>query len=371
MTFPTDHQSILNRLEQIDPVRYSSTRNHKSGALTYLGPYISRGVISTKQVFDHLLARSLPWTSIQKLLQELAWRDYNQQIWMAKGEAINSDLKNIQEDVLHHQMPTAILMAQSGISAIDEGIRALEKTGYMHNHVRMYVASLAGNIAKAHWRVPAQWMYSQLLDGDWASNAISWQWVVGSHSSKKYHANQKNINHFFESNQSVTYLDVEYDQFPFQTPPDQLKEHQALELTTPLPQAEESILSANKEVALYTYYNLDPLWRQDQSMDRILILEPSHFEKYPVNQKCIDFMLDLSKNIEYIQIFVGEFKELQTILPTCQFFYKEHPSNQHFKGIQDERDWMFPTKGYFPSFFKFWNKSLKQAKHIDYQKTPH
>jgi deoxyribodipyrimidine photo-lyase len=60
----------------------------------------------------------------------------------------------------------------------------------------MYIASLACNVAQSQWRIPAKWMYYHLLDADWASNALSWQWVAGTNSNKKYFANQNNINKY-------------------------------------------------------------------------------------------------------------------------------------------------------------------------------
>ena len=55
----------------------------------------------------------------------------------------------------------------------------------------MYIASIICNTAKCHWKIPAKWFYYHLKDGDWGSNALSWQWVCGTNSGKKYYANQK------------------------------------------------------------------------------------------------------------------------------------------------------------------------------------
>jgi len=90
------------------------------------------------------------------------------------------------------------------------------------------------------------------------------------------------------------------------------------------------------------------------------LLEPSIFEKYPVSQKSIDFVLSLSKNIKDIQLFVGSFEQLQKLTNGNEIFFKEHPLNNHYKGTQLERDWMFNVKGYYSSFFKFWNKAKKE-----------
>jgi deoxyribodipyrimidine photo-lyase len=90
------------------------------------------------------------------------------------------------------------------------------------------------------------------------------------------------------------------------------------------------------------------------------LLEPSHFKQYPVSQKTIDFIVDLSKNIENIQIYVGEFNELITNYNLGSLYYKEHPLNDHYQGTEEPRDWMFAVKGYYPSFFAFWKKCKKE-----------
>jgi len=360
MNFPTDLKSIKERVLSIDPKKYGATRNHKSGSVTLLSPYIARGVISTKMVFQYILDLDLPYFHSVKLIQELAWRDYWQQVWIVKGNAIDSDLKHEQSAVSNHAVPAALIQAQTGIEAIDLAIQEFYKTGYMHNHMRMYLASIACNIGHSHWLQPAQWMYANLLDGDWASNALSWQWVAGANANKKYYANQENINNFFESGQSDTFLDVEYDQFETLKTPQILKATENFTLKTELPSNINLVLNAQLPTCVYTYYNLDPEWRKDETVNRILILEPSFFIKYPVAQKPLDFAFSLSENIEDIQVFVGEFAELQKLAGTSTMIFKEQPTNLHFKGIQDERDWMFSVKGFFPSFFAFWKKCNKE-----------
>ena len=70
--FPTEWEDIVNRIIEIDPKKYASSRNFENGDLTYLGPYISRGVISTKRVLEHIQSLGLEWKSAEKLIQELA-----------------------------------------------------------------------------------------------------------------------------------------------------------------------------------------------------------------------------------------------------------------------------------------------------------
>jgi deoxyribodipyrimidine photo-lyase len=113
---------------------------------------------------------------------------------------------------------------------------------------------------------------------------------------------------------------------------------------------------------VYTHYNLDPSWHKDLEANRILLLEPSHFDQYPVSASTIDFVLKLAKNISGMQVFAGEFDALLKLQGSGDIMYKEHPFNQHFRGVEDPRDWMFTLSGYFPSFFAFWNKAKKEIR---------
>lgn len=359
MHFPTDYPSILKKLADIDPISYAKTRNFINGKITRLSPYISRGVISTKQIYQHI-RHQFPLESSIKLIQELAWRDFYQLVYQSKTNAIFSDLKNPQEDVDNHQIPTAILQASTGIEAIDKELHALFETGYLHNHFRMYTAALACNFGKSHWKMPADWMYYHLLDGDLASNSLSWQWVAATFSSKKYFFNQENLNKYSFSKQSNTFLDIPYEKIPHLPKPLALKNtSEFLPEKLVFPEQKPLNIHPNLPTFLYNSYNLDPIWHAENAGNRILILEPSHFEKYPVSQKVLDFILDLSKNIPNIQVFIGEFAELEKQFP-IPFFFKEHPTNLHYKGTEEPRDWLFPEiKGNFQSFFQYWRKAEK------------
>jgi len=359
--FPTSYAEILQRIRNIDPVKYGSSRNYINGAVTYLSPYISRGIISTKFVFDTMLKQGYQPAQIGKFIQELAWRDYWQQVWIAKGDAINNDLKHPQTAVSNTGIPKAIVEATTEIVAIDTAIQEFYRTGYLHNHLRMYIASIACNSGQSHWKLPAQWMYYHLLDADWASNALSWQWVAGSNANKKYVANQENINKYCFTDQKGAFLDVPYESLPLKEIPEILKDTEQIELKTPFPDLDNIIIDEQLPSCIYNFYNLDPLWKKEVSANRILLLEPSHFEQYPVSQKTIDFTIEITKeNIPNIQIYVGEFDQLIKDHNVETTYYKEHPLNHHYKGIEDPRDWMFDVKGYYPSFFAYWKKCKKQ-----------
>lgn len=361
MNFKYKISEIIEQVENIDPIKYGKTRNFLDGAVTRLSPYISRGVISTKFVLEKTLAKNYRFHEIEKFLMELAWRDYFQNVWLTKN--IDEEIKQPQTDVKNASLPKAILEAKTGIEAIDKAISDLYETGYVHNHLRMYISSTTCNIAKSHWKIPAKWFYFHLLDADWASNACSWQWTCAAFSNKKYYANQENINKYCDTNQRGTFLDVEYSEFSELEIPEVLKETETPFLQTVLPKNEAIEIDNLLPTLIYNFYNLDPFWKSDIKANRVLLLEPSHFDKYPVSEKAISFVLKLAGNIERIQIFTGEFSELKTKHNLSEIHFKEHPTAKHYEGIREERDWMVPEiRGYFPSFFGYWKKCEKLLK---------
>ena len=364
--FPTSYQQILERINSINPIKYSQTRNFINGAVTYLSPYISRGIISVKQVLDTVLQKGYQPNQIEKFIQELAWREYFQRVWQHTGENIWQDIKQPQPDVQHHQMISAVENATTGIDAIDEAVRKLYSSGYMHNHVRMYTASLICNMAKAHWLQPSKWMYYHLLDGDIASNNCSWQWVAGAFASKKYYFNQENVNKYCFSKQQHTIIDKSYEAIISMPVPDILGPTNNLLLTVTLPATQMPLLDINKPTLIYNAYNLDTTWRKAADVNRILLLEPSHFNKYPVSEKVIQFIINLSKNIEGLQLYTGEIADIIALynnsasLKIDCIISKEHPAFTYYPGIKDNRDWIFPevTRNY-NSFFSFWKQAEK------------
>ena len=358
--FTTKFDQILNKIDLIDPYKYAVTRNFKNGNVTKLSPYISRGVISTRFIYEKLVEKGFNLKKCEKFIQELAWRDFWQQIWLNKGDLIDEDLKREQEGVNDFKISKSLVEAKTGINCIDEEINNLYEFGYMHNHMRMYVASIATNIAKSHWKTPAKWMYYHLLDGDWASNSLSWQWVAGSNSNKKYYANQENVNKYFNSNQKGTFLDNSYEIISSMNVPDEVSEKQDWNLMTIFSNENEIKIDNSKPTLLYNYYNIDPNWRKNEDVNRVLIFEPKIFKKYPVSQKCIDFSLSLSKNIKDIQIFFGDIDLLSSKYKVSNFIFKEHPLNLHYNGEEDKRDWLYKIEGEYLSFFKYWNKIRKK-----------
>ena len=396
------YAALLEQVKAYQPGKYHATRNYINGAVTSWSPYISRGLLSPVLVMEQLKEQHSyqQWIGF---MQQMAWRDYFQRVWQHQGNLILEDLKSPQTDVIIKQLPLPIQNASTGIHALDKSIAQLYDTGYLHNHLRMYLSMLHSNIFKAAWLPGAKWMYAHLLDHDPAANFLSWQWVAGTFSSKKYIANQDNINKYTNTNQAGTFLDTEYENLTeaIFNVAGQIKSNHTGKWSAPLDQIFDidtrTILKNIKEknsfqifdinqvlpsqsFCIYNSFNLDPLWHTEVSVNRILLLEPNHFNQFPITEKVLQFVIDLAKtNIPGIQIFIGNFEDLNQILETNSstenlanaasenkrpiIYFKEHPTTKHYQGIREERDWLFPqVSGYYPSFFGYWKKCERYLK---------
>lgn len=363
-SFPTDYDSILERVRTVDAVAYSKTRNYLDGAVSYLSPYITHGVVSLPQVRDMVL-EGYTLKQANNFIFELTWREFFHRVWWELGEGIWRDIKRDQPDVRTDLMPAAVIDAQTGVAVLDDAIRGLYETGYMHNHARMWVASVTCNMAGSHWHLPSKWLYYHLLDGDLASNTLSWQWVAGAFASKKYYANQQNVNKYAGRKvrpQKGTIMDISYDELRerMYDYPQILVEKTAPKLRTALPAYDTPQIDPQRPVLLYHAWSLDPTWHAEKDdAQRVLVLEPSHFEEYPISVKRVKFILKLAENIEGLQVYVGEVDALPRIQDADDIRVKAHPAATHFPGYHEDVAWLFPQmpQRMYNSFFSYWKKA--------------
>jgi deoxyribodipyrimidine photo-lyase len=339
------YASILEQVKAYQPGKYHATRNYTNGAVTNWSPYISRGLLSPVLVMEQLKTKynKQEWIGF---MQQMAWREYFQRVWQHKGSLILEDLKSAQAKVVLESLPIPMSEGNTGIQALDKAIHYLYAHGLMHNHVRMYISMLHSNIFKAAWLPGAKWMYANLLDHDPAANFLSWQWVAGTFSSKQYIANQENINKYTSTKQVGSFLDTEYEYLQTSIFDDSntiqpnhlvnwskpLDQKLNINVTTILKNIEKANRSKifdvnlalpNTAYCIYNSFNLDPLWHADESMNRILLLEPNHFEQFPVTEKVLQFVIDLATtNIPGIQIFIGNFEVLSQQIQSTIYFNK-------------------------------------------------
>ncbi len=193
-TFEPTVAAARARMEAVKPSAYARTRNALDGAVTGLSPYITHGFVSLGDVLAGVTARH-PLDISHKFVFELGWRAYFRHVWQHRGDGI---LQSLHEGLLPEasyasELPMDIQQGCTGVPVVDEAVRTLYTTGMLHNHARMWLASYVVHVRKVHWRAGADWLYGHLLDGDLASNHLSWQWVAGTGSRKPYLFNADNV----------------------------------------------------------------------------------------------------------------------------------------------------------------------------------
>jgi deoxyribodipyrimidine photo-lyase len=192
--FEPSLRAAQQRLDAVQPDAYARTRNALEGQVTRLSPYLTHGFLNLTDVYTSVHARH-PLDAKHKLVFELGWRAFYRHVWSHESDGIHQALHPglLPESAYQNEMPADVLEARTGVAAIDLAVQELYATGYVHNHARMWLASYLVHLRKVHWHAAAQWMLGYLLDGDVASNHLSWQWVAGTGSSKPYLFNADNV----------------------------------------------------------------------------------------------------------------------------------------------------------------------------------
>ena len=202
------------RIAAIRPHAYARTRNHLDGDVTRLSPYLTHGYTTLHEALAGVLHQHGPLPIDHKLVFEFAWREHFHHVWRHRGDAIFESLhEGVLPDAAYSRVwPDDIRQARTGVPVIDQAVRTLYATGYLHNHARMWLASYAVHIRKLHWRSGADWLYGHLLDGDLASNHLSWQWVAGTGSHKPYLFNAENVARYAPADwhSPGTVIDTDY-----------------------------------------------------------------------------------------------------------------------------------------------------------------
>lgn len=193
-------QAAEAALEKVDPAQYAKSRNFLNGKVTQLSPYIRYGVLSLAEVRDFALGKVQNPENSEKLINELGWRDYWQRLYAEKGDGI---WKNQEEyktgytaETYTPELPADVEEGTTGMFCIDSFSRQLREMGYLHNHQRMWLAAYLVHWRHVRWQTGAIWFLEHLLDGDPASNNLSWQWVASTFSHKPYFFNRENLEEY-------------------------------------------------------------------------------------------------------------------------------------------------------------------------------
>ncbi|WP_288407524.1 FAD-binding domain-containing protein [uncultured Herbaspirillum sp.] len=202
------------RIAAVRPGAYARTRNSLDGAVTGLSPYLTHGMVSLREVLAGVCSRHA--LEVQhKFVYELGWRAFYRYVWARRGARIFDSLHGgpLPDAAYARELPADIRAGATGLPVIDQAVRTLYQTGTLHNHARMWLASYVVHLRKVHWRAGADWLVGHLLDGDLASNHLSWQWVAGTGSHKPYLFNAENVARYApaEWHSPGTVVDTSYE----------------------------------------------------------------------------------------------------------------------------------------------------------------
>ncbi len=351
--FLCSHDNVLQLISQIDPRSYDKTRNYLDGDVTWLSPFTTHGIISTKTISDKVLETHKA-KSCYRLLFELGWREYFHRTWQLEGDAIFGDMRQAQAGVRSDQLPDSIAHATTGIDTIDHCIHTLQSEGVMHNHARMWVAAISCNMAGTYWKEPARWLHYHLLDGDLASNTLSWQWVAGTFSHKQYVANQGNVNKYSKSHQSGSWLDVPYEAFDNFTPPEHMLTRIDFDYPYTLP-GEPLPETLTGDVALRSIWQLDPHW-QEAKEQHIVFIDSEQAERWPMSPLRWQFIDHWAQQCG-ATVYHGTVAQLHQACSDASVERLEYPLCDDWPGRVVEREWLYPLpEKSFTSFSQYFKQ---------------
>ncbi len=193
-------QAALERLEAINPGKYGFNRNYLDGSVSRLSPYIRHGLLTLSEARDAAFARVKDRLHAAKFITELAWRDYWQRLYATLGSGVWQDREpsktGLAPEAYRPDLPADIAEGRTGLACIDAFVAELRSTGYLHNHARMWFAAYVVHFRRVRWQAGALFFLSHLLDGDPASNNLSWQWVASTFAHKPYFFNRENLEKY-------------------------------------------------------------------------------------------------------------------------------------------------------------------------------
>ena len=194
----------LNHFIENNFTDYSKLRNFDFGPenrsnVSCLSPYITHGIISEKEIINKSLNK-FSFAKNEKFIQEVLWRTYWKG-WLELRPNVWNDylieLKKIKEELKDNKEYLNAIEGKTNIECFNVWVNELKENNYLHNHTRMWFASIWIFTLELPWQLGAEFFMQHLYDGDAASNTLGWRWVAGIQTQgKHYLASEWNIKKF-------------------------------------------------------------------------------------------------------------------------------------------------------------------------------
>ena len=323
----------LNHFLENSVSNYSKSRNFDYGPLdrnntSVLSKYISHGILKEYYIVKKTLEK-FKLNDVDKFIQEIFWRVYWKG-WLENRDTVWYDFINNHDEKSNFYYKA--IEGKTNIKCFDEWVVELKKYNYLHNHTRMWFASIWIFTLKLPWRLGAKFFLKHLLDGDAASNTLSWRWVAGLQTrGKHYLAKSWNIEKFTDGkfvsqklNENEPPL-IEESNYPLNN----LDLNKNFEKKSNFLTIFENNLSLSDKKFLESY-------------DKVFILFVGNkLRRITLSENVVNFKMELIK----------DFKES---LPNSQFIHVEKLNDLTFPS--DEIDVIYPQVGenlfFLKQFFK-------------------
>ena len=207
MLFEASRAKAIEKLDHFienNLTDYSKLRNFDLGPegrsnVSCLSPYITHGIINEKEIIKKSLDK-FSFAKNEKFIQEVLWRTYWKG-WLELRPNVWNDylieLKKIREDFKDNKEYLNAIEGKTNIECFNYWVNELKENNYLHNHSRMWFASIWIFTLELPWQLGAEFFMQHLYDGDAASNTLGWRWVAGIQTQgKHYLASEWNIKKF-------------------------------------------------------------------------------------------------------------------------------------------------------------------------------
>ena len=200
-------EELMNEFIENNLVNYSKLRNFDYGPdkrsnVSCLSPYVTHGVISEVELIKKSLNK-YSFVKNEKFIQEIMWRTFWKG-WMELRPDVWADylleLNQIKDKYKNDQDYKKAVEGSTEIQCFNEWVGELKENNYLHNHARMWFASIWIFTLELPWQLGAEFFMQHLYDGDPASNTLGWRWVAGIQTQgKNYLASEWNIKKFTDN----------------------------------------------------------------------------------------------------------------------------------------------------------------------------
>ena len=364
MNIEPDYNTGISKLDYFienNLKNYSRDRNYDFGPdsrnnISLLSPYISHRSLFEYDVVKKCLEK-YEFDQIEKFIQEIFWRVYWKG-WLELRPEVWTDFCESYQSIEQSKFYQKAVEGNTGIRCFDEWVLELKENNYLHNHTRMWFASIWIFSLKLPWQLGAAFFMEHLYDGDPASNTLSWRWVAGIQTKgKHYLARSSNISKF--TNQRFQYTQLTTDAEPiFEDKNYELKrlDHKNSETRHENLIIFDSNLNAQELSDLSERYKtiffvlIDNYSRKIKLSHRVMSFKASLIKNISelisnakiINLEELENLLSKNPKIDVIYPFVGENLD---ILNKLSFKLKSQ-LNFKYKN-QDLYSWQFSNKGFF------------------------